>query len=305
MNILGTGLTGLVGSRITQLLAVQHSFTPISRLTGIDITNFDQVQNAIVSSDASVVLHLAAKTDVDGCELDIEKDKELKSLLKEQQTWEGKDTAWAVNVVGTENIIAACEKTKKHLIYISTDFIFDGDSPSEEGYDEEATGSPVNWYGETKYQAELRVGESTCPWTIIRLAYPYRSSFTKKEFLRVIMDRLKNNLPVQAITDHLMTPTFIDDFAFALDTVVSQHATGIFHGVGSQFLSPHEVATQIAHIYGYDQTLITKTTRAEYFKNKAKRPFKSILKNAKIEKLGIKMHTFEEGLEIVKKQIEG
>src|SRR5258706_2620896 len=113
MNIIGTGLSGLVGSRIVELLGATYSFEDISRKTGTDITNKDAVFERIKNSKAEIVLHLAAKTDVDGCE-------------KEKDLGESGE-AWKINVLGTQNIIDACQETKKKLIYISTDMVLYGD----------------------------------------------------------------------------------------------------------------------------------------------------------------------------------
>jgi dTDP-4-dehydrorhamnose reductase len=140
MKILGTGLTGLVGSRVVELLSNKYEFENLSRSSGSDISNKEQVLGKIKSSDAQVILHLAAKTNVDECE----KDKTL------AQSGE----AWRINVEGTKNIADACLQASKKLIYISTDFVFDGENPPPGGYSEEDIPNPVNWYARTKYEGE-------------------------------------------------------------------------------------------------------------------------------------------------------
>src|SRR6185437_1834106 len=101
----------------------------------------------------------AAKVDVDGCE----QDKHL-----------GEDgEAWQINVVGTENVVAAVKATGKRLIFISTDFVFDGENPPHGGYTETDTPSPINWYGQTKYEAEQRVLNEDIASCVVRIAYPY------------------------------------------------------------------------------------------------------------------------------------
>lgn len=99
MNILGTGLSGLVGSRIVELLAAQHTFEDLSLETGVDITDYRSVNSRIESSKAGWVFHFAAYTDVQGAEKE-------KSLGKESP-------AWKINVLATENIAQACKKTGK------------------------------------------------------------------------------------------------------------------------------------------------------------------------------------------------
>jgi dTDP-4-dehydrorhamnose reductase len=286
VKILGTGLTGLVGSRIVELLSGKYQFEGIGRSAGIDIANKNSVLEKIQNSDGEVVLHLAAKTDVDGCE----KDKRL-----------GQDgEAWKINVEGTRNIADACFQTEKKLIYISTDFVFDG---TKDTYFEQDLPNPVNWYAQTKYEGEKIIQELESPWNIVRIAYPYRAKFTKSDFFRSILKRLQEGNPIIAVTDHIFTPTFIDDIAFALDAIINSSSTGIFHVVGSQSLSPFDAAKLIADEFGLDKSNIAKTTRSKFFVDRAPRPFQLALKNDRITKLGIPMRTFEEGLGEIKKQI--
>jgi len=286
MKILGTGLTGLIGSRIAELLKDKYEFENLSRSSGVDITNKNQVFEKINTSDAQIVLHLAGKTDVDKCELD-------KSLLQNGETWK-------INVDGTENVANACSQANKKLIYISTDFIFDG---TKEVYVEDDIPSPINWYAQTKYEGEKIVQKLKTPWIIARIAYPYRANFAKLDFLRAILVKLQEKKPVIAITDHIFTPTFIDDIAFALGTLISSNSQGIFHAVGSQSLTPLDAVNLIADEFGLDKSKISKTTRSEFFNNRAPRPFQLALKNDKITRLGVRMRTFEEGIREVKSQI--
>ena len=305
MKILATGLTGLVGSRLTELLSDSYELEGLSRKTGIDITDKASVISKITSSDAQIVLHLAAKTDVDGCEKDKETDnKFLGQRDLGNQEWIRQKTAWVMNVFGTQNIVDACRIKKKKLIYVSTDFVFDGNKSQNGGYVEDDVQSPVNWYGQTKYEGEKIVMNSGLDWTIVRIAYPYRANFNNKnDFFRIILQRLKDGQKLNMVTDHIMTPTFIDDFVYAVDSLIKTKQTGIFHTVGNQFISPFDAAILITEKFNLDKSKILQTTREEYFKDKAQRPFFLGLKNDKIEEMGIKMKTFEQGLEEIKKQI--
>ena len=305
MKILVTGLSGLVGSRFAELLKDSYEYEGITRESGVDITNEASIKQKILSSDAQIVLHLAAKTDVDGCENDKEIDKKFLAQKDfDQQEWINKKTAWVINVLGTKHIVEACKKTNKKIIFISTDFVFDGNKSQDEGYIEEDIPNPINWYGNTKYEAEKLVQNSGLDWIIVRLAYPYRANFAKKDdFLRVIIQRFKNNQNLSMITDHIMTPTYIDDFVYAIDSLIKTNLSGIFNVVGGQFISPFDGAVLVADKFNFDKGLITQTTRKEYFKDKAQRPFFLGLKNDKIKNMGIKMKTFEEGLEEIKNQV--
>lgn len=288
MKILGTGLTGLVGSRIVELLP-QYQFENISRATGVDITNKEQVTTAISASNSPIVLHLAAKTDVDLCELD------------KPEGVEGE--AWRVNVVGAQHIAEACQLSGKKLIFVSTDFVFDGEHTPEDGYTEESVPNPINWYGQTKYEAEKVVQLIGSPWLIMRIAYPYRAVFAKKDFVRVLYNRLREGKQLTMITDHIMTPTFIDDIASALDKLIQTQQTGVYHVTGSQFITPYEIALRLCKDFHLDSSLVEKTTREQYFKDRAKRGFCLRMKNARIVNLGVTMRTLDQGIEEIKYQI--
>ena len=298
MKILGTGLDGLVGSRIVELLSDLYEFES----SDVDITDRDKIIEKIKNSNASIVLHLAAKTDVDGCEKDRQTDIKIlgyKDIKRREEEWRDKKTGWAVNVIGTRNVVDASQISKKKLIYISTDFVFDG---TKDQYIESDSPNPINWYARTKYEGEKIVQKSSLPWIIARIAYPYRSNFTRNDFMRAILKRLQNNEQVLAVTDHKFSPTFIDDIAFSIDKLIEKEVLGIFHVVGSQSLTPYDAAVAIAKVFNFDKPLVLKTTRKVYFKNRATRPFRLALKNDKIRRLGIRMRGFEEGLEEVKSQ---
>lgn len=289
-KIFSIGGNGLVGSRVKELLRGSYSFTTVSSSTGVDITDPSTLELLKNDTEHEVVLLFAAKTDVDGCELD-------KSLGEDGE-------AWKINVTGVRNVVDACRKGNKKLVYISTDFVFDGENTPEEGYTEDDTPNPVNWYGQTKYEGEKVVQNAGIPFLILRLAYPYRAEFEKKmDFVRAILGRLKDGKPVKGVTDHLFTPTFIDDFVEALTVLLEKDIRGIYHVTGSQFLTPYEASLGIAKTFGVDEALISKTTRSEYFAGKAPRPFNLSMNNARIKQLGASMHSFEEGLLEIKQQM--
>ncbi len=290
-QIIGLGLNGLIGSRITQLLSDKYSFISLSRSTGVDITDAKSLTNIKNYPDARFVLHLAAKADVDGCE----EDKALGDL----------GDAWKINVEGTRNVAEICRETEKKIIYISTDFVFDGKKSEGEKYDEADLPNPLNWYGKTKHEGEQMVEKSGADYIIARLAYPYRASLdTRKDFFRTILENLQQGVKVKAVSDHIFCPTFIDDIAKALDNLIKNDATGIYHIVGGEALTPYAASLKIAEVFGLPKDLITRTTREEFFKDRAPRPFNLALENAKITELGVKMRGFEEGLLEIKRQLE-
>ncbi len=286
LKILTIGGSGLVGSRVNEILSEKYEVQDFSTKSGIDITRANTLEKISDDSEHQYIILYAAKTDVDSCE----KDKELGD----------QGMAYKMNVLGVQNVVDAAKASNKKLILLSTDFVFDGENTPKSGYTEEDQPRPVNWYALTKYKSEEIVRNSGLPFIIIRIGYPYRKEFgPKKDFVRAILARLQNNLAVTAVADHVMTPTFIDDIGSALNLLISTKREGIFHVTGSQSLSPYEAAMLIAQKFGLNTSLITKTTRAEFFKGRAPRSFNLTMNNDKIRKLGIKMRTFEEGLSLL------
>ncbi len=282
MTVAVTGARGLIGSRIVELLQDSFNFLPISS-QDLDIRDENSIENFLNNKEISYLLHLAAKADVDGCEAE-------KDLGEESE-------AWKINVKGSFNIANYCKKRNIKLIYISTDFVFDGEKEIGDFYTEEDTPNPINFYAKTKYEGEKAVISSGVEHVILRIAYPYREKFEqKKDFVRAILERLKEGLEVNAVTDHIMCPTFIDDIAYAIKAVVENNPSGIYHAVGSLPISPYDAAIKIAENFSLNKELIKPTTREKYFEGKAPRPFNLSLKNDKIKNLGVKMRTFEEGI---------
>lgn len=289
MRIIGTGLSGLVGSRVVELLGNEYEFEDISRKTGTDILDKESILKRLQNSDAAFVLHLAAYTNVD----EAEKEKDLKE----------NSTAWKMNVEGTKNVLAAAEATNKHIIHVSTDMVFPGiKNPPERYTEEDATGA-VGWYAKTKEEAEKVVEKAKIPWTILRIAYPYRANFEKKEYVRIFKWLLEEKREIKAVADHFFTPTFIDDLADVIQLVLDKKLTGIYHAGGKDAVSPYDVAIKIAEEFDLDKNLVSKTTREEFFKDKAPRAYNLSLDSAKIEGLGVRLRGLEEGLQAIKKQL--
>lgn len=289
MNVLGTGLSGLVGSRLTALLSDAFVFENLSLDTGVDITNYAQVDAKIRASDAPWVFHLAAYTDVQGAE----KEREL-----------GKNSvAWKVNVDATANIAKICKDTGKRLLYLSTDYVFDG--TRKEGYGEQDTPNPQGWYTMTKWEGEKVVAALGELGLIIRISNPYRANpVGKRDWVHKMMDRLAVGQPIGGPADQLFVPTFIDDLAAVIRALVGKNHSGIVHAAGGSGLSPYEAAMKIATLFGYDTGLVSQTTYAKFAEGRAPYPQWAVLKNETLATLGMSMRTFDEGLAEVKRQEE-
>lgn len=291
-KIIGTGITGLVGSRIVELLQDQYDFVNFSLETGIDITNFDLLKKHFEQNDtAKVVLHLAGFTDVSAAWI---------------QNGNKNGSCYQINTHGSRNIAQLCKKYSKYLIHISTDFVFDGQKKGK--YNEDDRPNPIEWYGKTKLWAEQEVQKSECQSVILRIAFPYKCknsdpSIEKKvklDLVRNIKEKLSKGEELKMFEDQIITPTFIDDIAKAIDAAIKRKPKGIYHCTGSTNLSPYELALRIADVFKLDKSLIKKSKLEDFIKdNSDGRPRQKNLAmdNGKIQKdLGIEMLTLEEGL---------
>lgn len=287
--VIGTGLSGLVGSRFVELYKDKIQFENLDLTTGVDITNESSVEKALSESEGEVVVHFAAFTNVSAAH---------------EQTDDLSASCYQVNVIGTKNIAKVCKKYNKYLIHISTDFIFDG--TKETAYTEEDQPNPIEWYGKTKYLAEKEVEKSECNYSILRLAYPYTSHHPERvDLVRNIINKLKDGSMYPPFTDHFITPTLIDDIANAIYRVIeSKPDSQIFHLVGSSSHSDYEITKLIQEVFNLPGE-IQKGSLAKYLESNP-RPYQKNMKisNQKlITKLGYTPKTLKEGLEIIKQQM--
>lgn len=275
-TIVLTGASGLIGSRITELLSSEFTFIPVPS-TEMDITNRDEVYAKLKNTSFDMFLHLAAYTNVDGAETDMQQ-------------------AYNINVTGTKNVFEVVNELKKPFIHFSTDFVFDGVNPP---FNESSPRNPISEYGKTKALAEEIIEDNAM---IIRIAYPYRSRYEKRsDFVRAIIKRLKDNGTIQGITDSVFTPTFIDDIANGLQYLCNNFSPEIFHLVGGSSLTPYEAFNQIAEVFDLDKKLIGQTTYEAFFSGKAKRPKNCTVVRTK--PLPFTMRSFSEGLAEMKNQL--
>ena len=230
--LLTTGVSGLVGSHFARHFQSTYSIDnlDISHPTRpVDITSRDAVFRVIEQSSAQSVIHLAAFTDV-------------------SKAWEQRDDlsglAYRVNVVGTQHITDACAAFGKHLILISTAYVFNGEKTGQ--YTEEDTVNPIEWYGQTKAEAELVVQKSSIPWTIFRIDQPFVSDTTPRpDVVRRIAQGLRTGTLHPQFTDHTFGPTFVDDFSRILDWAVRTKTTGLFHATSGESWSDFAFATAL------------------------------------------------------------
>ncbi|MDH5533649.1 MAG: sugar nucleotide-binding protein [Candidatus Pacebacteria bacterium] len=287
-SLIATGLNGLVGSKFASDFAESYSFDRMDisdKNHPVDITNLEQVREVFKNSSAKFVLHLAAFTNV---------------TAAWEQSGDYDGIAYQVNVEGTKNIIKACQEFDKHLIHISTAYVFDGEN--DEMYKEEDELCPIEWYGQTKADAEQEVRKSDIDWTILRIDQPFRSDiFPKVDVVHRIIEGIKNNNLYPQFTDHYFGPTFIDDFAKVIDWVIRTKASGLYNATSGEMWSDFDFATMI------NQTLDlggeVKEGKLEDYLKTISRPYQrnTALDSSKlISQLDFKLKTIQEAISTLK-----
>jgi dTDP-4-dehydrorhamnose reductase len=256
--LLTTGLSGLVGSTFKNLYSKKYQITnlDISQSSNpVDITQYDQVLKSISDHPASTIIHLAAFTNV--------------SQAYEQNN-DTAGLAYQVNVVGTQNIAQAAKDSGKHLIHISTAFVFNGNKDSF--YTESDLTNPIEWYGHTKALAEEKVNSilDSDSWTILRIDFPFRSRpFERPDIVRKNIKSLEMGYPL--FDDHFFGPTFLDDFSKVLDFFIKSQTSGIFHATAGEKWSDFELGLEIVKRFGLNYQ-VKPGKLADYLK-KHPRPY--------------------------------
>ncbi len=255
VEIIGTGLSGLVGSKFVDLYTDTYEFTNLDRATGIDITDEKQIKKIIEKSTANTIIHLAAFTDVNAAFA---------------ETGDKSGIAYAVNVLGTRNMAQAAKDFGKHLIHISTDFVFDGEKKGL--YTEEDSVNPIEWYGQTKAWAEEEVEKSGAEYTILRIAFPYRQDdFPKMDVMHRIKKLLEEDKLQPMFIDHSFTPTQIEKLADTFNFVIKEKITGLYHASTDPVTTDYQFALKVKEQFGLAGEVRPGSLK-EYLRT-AKRPY--------------------------------
>lgn len=297
MKILVTGANGLLGQTIVrQLLEKKYDVIATGRgadraeaspsaptyYKSIDITDGPAIEQFIIEQKPAVIVHAAAMTQVDQCELN-------------------KQECYNINVTATRFIIDAAKAVGARFIFVSTDFIFDGnDGP----YKEDDEPAPLNYYGSTKMVAEKAVMESGLDYAIARtiLVYGVVPATGRSNIIGFVKQNLEANQPIKMVTDQVRTPTFVEDLARGIILIIEKNGRGIYHLSGEEAMTPYDIAIETAKYFGLNQALIARST-SEEIKQPAVRPPKTGFDISKAKKeLGYRPKSFKEGLsELFKK----
>ncbi len=287
-SVLITGSAGMLGGSLRESLSGDYEVYGIdihsSRATSenfieCNITDKKAIAEVVSKVRPDVVIHTAAWTDVDGCELDPKK-------------------AYKVNFTGTENVALACRQTGAVLIYISTDFVFDGKKKTP--YKETDLPKPLSVYAESKLKGEEAVGKLLKNYFILRTSWLYGKN--GKNFVDTIVEKGRTEKMLKVVDDQVGSPTYAKDLAKAIHVLTDKICRaglnlpyGIYHVSNSGAVSWYEYAREILKLAGLAVKVVPISSQA--LKRPAKRPAMSVLDNSKFTALtGHRMRDWEEAL---------
>jgi len=285
-RILVTGGSGLLGSKIAELAKGNHQIIPthfkeslFPNSIKVDITNKQEVFQTVQKLKPDIVIHTAAETNVDKCEKE-------------------KDWAWKANAEGTGNIAEICGKMNIKILYVSTDYVFDG----EKGYyAEEDEPNPVNYYGLTKLKGEEFLEKNCSDFFIARTSVLYGLYPRRLNFATWVIESLRQGKSIQVVDDHFNSPTLADNLAQALLEAAEKDLKGLYHMAGSERISRYDFSVKIAETFGLDSTHIKPIKMSELKAWVARRPRDSSLNIEKAQKiLGTKFLNVHESLNTMK-----
>ena len=296
-TVLVTGSNGLLGQKITEniLLNKQYHLIATSKgsnrypikegyvYTEMDILDPGQVRNVVAQYKPDAIIHTAAMTNVDTCQVE-------------------KKLAHALNVEAVKTLVAVCETMNIQLIHLSTDFVFDG----EQGpYEESAEPNPLSYYGQTKVEAEELVKNSHCRWSIIRtiLVYGIVKDMSRSNIVLWAKNALEKAAPLNVVNDQWRMPTLAEDLAWACLAAVEKEVTGIYHISGKDMMTVSELVGRVADYFNLDKNLITEISSSTLNQSAARPKRTGFILDKAIRDLNYQPHSFEEGIEILEQQI--
>lgn len=296
-TVLVTGSNGLLGQKITENILLNKQYHLIATSKGsnrypikegyvyaeMDILDPGQVRNVVAHYKPDAIIHTAAMTNVDTCQVE-------------------KKLAHALNVEAVKTLVAVCETMNIQLIHLSTDFVFDG----EQGpYEESAEPNPLSYYGQTKVEAEELVKNSHCRWSIIRtiLVYGIVKDMSRSNIVLWAKNALEKAAPLNVVNDQWRMPTLAEDLASACLAAVEKEVTGIYHISGKDMMSVSELVARVADYFNLDKSLITEVSSSTLNQSAARPKRTGFILDKAIRDLNYQPHSFEEGIEILEQQM--
>lgn len=261
MKILVTGYTGQLGFDVFQE-GIRRGFTMVGvGSKDLDLTREKDVTKYLEKIKPDAIIHCAAYTAVDKAEDD-------------------KENCWDVNVNGTEFLVKAANDIKAKFIYISTDYVFDGEGDSP--YEETNAPNPKGYYGKTKYEAEKIIQSILTDWYIVRISWVF--GLNGNNFVKTMLRLSENNKEIKVVGDQVGSPTYTFDLAKLLLEMVLTDKYGIYHVTNEGFCSWAEFAKEIFRLTGKNVTV--HSIKTEEYPTRAIRPKNSRLSKEKLVKNG-------------------
>ena len=281
MKVLVTGAKGQLGTDLMNELEKRGIESIGVDVQEMDITDKEACMRVISESKADAVIHCAAYTAVDAAEDNV-------------------DLCRKINGEGTRNVALACQATGAKLMYISTDYVFDGQGTRP--WEPDDSRSPLNVYGQTKYEGELAVEELVEKFFTVRIAWVF--GVAGKNFIKTMLRLGKERGAVSVVDDQVGSPTYTYDLARLLVDMIQTDYYGRYHATNEGFCSWDEFACEIFRQAGMDEVKVTPVS-SDQFPVKAVRPANSRMSKAKLEENGFEpLPTWQDALGRFLKEIE-
>ena len=263
MRILVTGVKGQLGHDVVNEM-VKRGLEPVGvDLEEMDITDAGACRRVITEAKVDAVIHCAAYTAVDAAEDNV-------------------DVCRKVNADGTRNIAEVCRDLDIKMMYISTDYVFDGQGTRPWEPDDER--HPLNVYGQTKYEGELAVEELVKKFFIVRIAWVF--GVNGKNFIKTMLRIGKERGAATVVDDQIGSPTYTYDLARLLVDMIQTEKYGRYHATNEGLCSWYEFACEIFRQAGMDEVKVTPVPTSGYPASKAKRPMNSRISKEKLTENG-------------------
>ena len=298
MRILATGANGLVGTKVLERLLQDPSDEPLAAyhrtrtneylgeipFWWLDTTSADDVDRVLGEARPEAVIHAGALTNVDGAEKE-------------------RDLAWASNAEATGILARACASRGIRLVYLSTEYVFDGTAGP---YRETDPVNPLGWYAKTKEAGEQAVIAAGGSWAIARTTVIYGyAQHVRANFVLWLVGKLRAGERVSIVDDQIGSPTLAENLAGMVIALAHSHENGVFNTAGADVLSRLDFSRRIAETFGLDAGLMDPTTTASLGQT-APRPLKAGLLMDKFRAAfpDVPVLTVAEGLAVVRHQFE-
>ena len=281
MRVLVTGVKGQLGYDVMNELAKRGYEGVGVDVDEMDITDARKVDEVITKAQVDKVVHCAAYTAVDAAEDNVE-------LCRR------------VNAEGTENIAKVCKRLDLPMVYLSTDYVFDGEG--ERPWEPDDERDPLNVYGQTKYEGELAVERNLDKYFIVRIAWVF--GVNGKNFIKTMLNLAQNHDTITVVDDQVGSPTYTYDLARLLVDMIETEKYGRYHATNEGLCTWYEFAKEIFRQAGVDVKAVPVTS--EQFQAKARRPHNSRMNKDKLEAMGFqRLPSWQDALSRYLKIIRG